>query len=716
MKAHEPSFVLSCCLSVKKKTITVHLRNNSNTALDSFKLCFGLPTTKIRKLQNAVLVFALSSYGEFKMPRDCLQAQETWTFSFSSDSCTHRSDAPAAPFLVVSLGSPGKSSDLSSDSSDSTDSTDSLSELIKEVVCEDIAMTDAVEEEIKTYQEAYETPPPPKEAPPKEISFAPVPHPNSFLLKHGSVDLSEGLRLEASSEMKQHVHAFYAQMQELSLCQGRTLFSSASNLALQIELTEEASEPTEASSGLTEESEKERYSLDISKTVLRITANSRAAVLRALASLIQLVEKHAGGLSADGQYAGAQYAGSQRTNGLCANSQRTNGQNADELCANSIPCCSIEDEARFAWRGCMLDTVRQFYTVREIQTLLRILALYKMNVFHWHLSDDEAWRMELDSFPELHAWAYRGHKEVLPPFCASGHKRYGGLYSKQDVQEIIRCAEELQIRVVPEFDLPAHCYALKQALPRLQEPGDTGHFESVQGFPDNVLNPALPATYEVIEKIIAELCSQFPDRYFHIGCDERASKVWSESPAAKRLVQDLKLPDTEALMKYFVGRVQKMVEAQNKTCCAWEEAQSCMDGGVLFSWSSDEAGRTAAARGQKVVFCPAQAYYLDMAQSPYPEDYGASWAGYSHVKQSYLFEAVPPHARYEESVLGIQANIWSENFHDKTKLTQLLFPRLVAICERAWTSAEHKDYARFYGNLEQHHRPLMEKLARAMLS
>ncbi len=193
----------------------------------------------------------------------------------------------------------------------------------------------------------------------------------------------------------------------------------------------------------------------------------------------------------------------------------------------------IQDSPAHGWRGSHLDVARQFYSSAEVARFVQLLAWSKMNRFHWHLSDDEAWRVEIDAYPELtRVGAWRGHGLALPPLLGSGPEPQGGYYSKQAIRDLVALADRLGIVVVPEIDIPGHCYAVLHALPHLRDPGEHGEYQSVQGFPNNCLNPAHEPVYGFLETVFDELIALFPSKILHVGADEVPLAAWSGSPLA----------------------------------------------------------------------------------------------------------------------------------------------------------------------------------------
>jgi hexosaminidase len=298
------------------------------------------------------------------------------------------------------------------------------------------------------------------------------------------------------------------------------------------------------------------------------------------------------------------------------------------------------------------------------------------------------------------ACAWRGHGLAVPPLLGTGPEPTGGFYSKAAVRNIVAWGAELGIDIVPEIDVPGHCYALLQALPRLRDPGEAGTYHSIQGFPNNCLNPAVEAVYPALEAILAELCALFPAPWFHLGADEVPEEAWSGSPLARDLLARIGGGGTAALQAHFLSRMQAFLAANGKIAGAWEEAASGggigREGSYLVGWRTAEAARELAAAGYKVVVAPGQAYYLDMANSADWQECGASWAGASSPEATYGFD---PAAGWNEderaNLLGVQGCIWSEPMADPAVFDRLVFPRLSAIAETGWSAPDARDYGRF---------------------
>ena len=364
---------------------------------------------------------------------------------------------------------------------------------------------------------------------------------------------------------------------------------------------------------------------------------------------------------------------------------------------------SVDDRPAFGWRGCHLDVARQFYGSGEIEQFLRVLAWNKLNRFHWHLSDDEGFRVQIDAFPQLAEVAsWRGVGLPLPPLLGSPGRRSGGFYSKATIRALVAEAAMLGIEIVPEIDVPGHCHALLAALPQLRDPHETGRYHSIQGFPNNCLNPAVPAVYPVLETILAELCDLFPSRYVHVGADEVPEQAWSGSPLAQALLAERGGGGASVLQAHLLRRVQAMLTGFGRITGAWEEAAG--GGGIdaancyLVGWHTVAASQRLAAAGYDVVVSPGQAYYLDMANGPEWAEPGAHWAGWSSPEATYGFDPAAGWDGAQRSrLMGVQACIWSEPMTHRGVFERLVFPRLSAIAETGWTEPDRKNWKRFAG-------------------
>ncbi|WP_296039626.1 family 20 glycosylhydrolase [uncultured Agrobacterium sp.] len=363
---------------------------------------------------------------------------------------------------------------------------------------------------------------------------------------------------------------------------------------------------------------------------------------------------------------------------------------------------TINDQPRYGWRGCHLDVSRQFSPVSDVLRLIDILAWYKMNVFHWHLTDDEAWRFEVRAYPQLTTVGVRrGPDEPMLPQLGNAAEPVEGFYTQADVTAIIAHATKLNVEVVPEVDIPGHSTAILAALPELvdgQEAPDS--YRSVQGFPNNALNPAIEETYVFLGKVFDEMVELFPSKLIHIGGDEVADNTWMASPLARKLMEKEGLDGTFGLQSHFMKRIQKMLADRGRSMAGWDEVSHGggvnPDGTLLMAWRAPEVGVELAKEGYDVVMTPGQAYYLDMVQDEAWQEPGASWAGTVPPHHTYHYEAVGDFPEdLKPRLRGVQACIWTEHFLNRDYFNHLVFPRLPAVAEAAWTPRERKDWDRF---------------------
>jgi len=390
-------------------------------------------------------------------------------------------------------------------------------------------------------------------------------------------------------------------------------------------------------------------------------------------------------------------------NGLISLAQIINGPKEDPTRFQFPAVGTMHDAPRFSWRGSHLDVSRQFYPFESVKRFVDILAWNKMNVLHWHLSDDEGWRVEIKGYPELtNAGAKRGVNEAMPAQLGSGAETYGGFYSQEQIKLLVVHGQSLNVEIVPELDIPGHCTAVLAAYPELRDPDEPDRsYHSIQGYPNNAINPGLPQTYKFIETVIEEVSDLFPSKFIHVGGDEVDVNSWMESPAVEKLMNEERLNGTMQVQAHFLGKVQKMIKKKGKIVGGWDEVSHGggidKEGGTLmFAWQKPEIGIALAEEGYDVVMTPGQAYYLDMAQSEEWQEPGASWAGTSSPQTTYEYEAAGDFPdEHLDRLKGVQACIWSEHLITRELFNHMVFPRLSAIAEAGWTRPENKDWLRF---------------------
>lgn len=375
-----------------------------------------------------------------------------------------------------------------------------------------------------------------------------------------------------------------------------------------------------------------------------------------------------------------------------------------------IPCLDIRDEPRFGWRGFMLDTARNFFRVDFIEKLIDLAAMHKLNRFHWHLSDDQAWRLEIPELPELTAlgaWRVdRRFNAVL---------RRGGSYTAGDVRRIVAYAAARHIEVIPEIDLPGHSTALLASHPELWcKGGHSGRvFEpaDLYGVMDGILCAGREETYRFLDRVFEYIQSIFPSGYVHAGGDEVTKSTWLNCDHCRQrmrvegLRDEAGSLDPECLQSYFMDRIAQDLALRSGRMVAWDEVVDgeCRKDVIVMAWRGYEHGFRAAARGYDVVMCPeTRACYLDHKQYDLEEEPGH--LGVCTTKDSYSFDPAPENLSKStrDHILGGQANLWSELLYFGRQAEYMLFPRLSAIAEVLWTPAAQKDFDSFTKRLKLH--------------
>ncbi|RKF14262.1 beta-hexosaminidase [Alginatibacterium sediminis] len=364
----------------------------------------------------------------------------------------------------------------------------------------------------------------------------------------------------------------------------------------------------------------------------------------------------------------------------------------------------IQDCPRYDYRGQMLDCARHFQPLNRIKMLLDWMAFYKLNRFHWHLTDDEAWRLEIKAYPQLcEIGAWRGEGLALCSQFGSGAGKSGGYYTQAEVSDILSYAAMLQIEVIPEIDIPGHARAAILALPELLvEAQDQSTYQSVQFYNDNVLNPGLTSTLEFLETVLDEVCVLFPSSVIHLGGDEVPKGVWQHSPA----VSELAIGKQKTAESYLFQHLQQHLNQRQRLLAGWEEiAHHQLDtSAIVYAWNGIEVGLECANKGYRVVQCPAQHAYLDMAWDNSPLEPGFHWAGTINLKQAYEWQARDSSLSQAQQalIIGTQSQLWSELITTKERFEYMVFPRVCANAEVAWSLDTKQNYLHFSTKLNHH--------------
>ncbi len=372
----------------------------------------------------------------------------------------------------------------------------------------------------------------------------------------------------------------------------------------------------------------------------------------------------------------------------------------------TIPAAAIEDYPRFGWRGAHLDTGRHFMPKEFVKKYIDLLALHKLNTFHWHLTEDQGWRLEIKRYPKLtEIGAWRKETVVGRPRGQEERKydgkRHGGFYTQEDAREIVAYARARFVNVVPEIEMPGHAVAAIAAYPELGVSGEPIEVATRWGIFSDILN-AEPSTIQLMQNVLTEVLAIFPSRYIHIGGDEADKTKWKASPRIQARIKELGLADEHELQSWFIRQMDAFLTEHKRRLIGWDEI---LEGGlaenaVVMSWRGTKGGIDAARAGHDVVMAPTSNTYLDYAQSKDP----AEPVGQSAVlplESVYAYEPVPQELEPEfaKHVLGAQAQVWTEYMPTPKDVEYMAFPRLTALAEVVWTPKERKDYAGYLDRL-----------------
>ncbi|NOY96078.1 MAG: beta-N-acetylhexosaminidase [Chlorobi bacterium] len=378
-----------------------------------------------------------------------------------------------------------------------------------------------------------------------------------------------------------------------------------------------------------------------------------------------------------------------------------------------IPAVEIEDTPRFKWRGNMLDVGRHFFPVSFIKKYIDILAMYKLNIFHWHLTDDQGWRIEIKKYPkliEISHWRDEtvvGHASWSYEYDGIG---YGGFYTQEQVKDIVKYAADRFITVVPEIEMPGHSSAALAAYPELGCTGGPYKVQERWGIFEDVYCAGKEETFEFLQNVLDEVCELFPSRFIHIGGDECPKEAWEECPDCQKRIKDEGLKNEHELQSYFITRMDKYLTSKGKRLIGWDEI---LEGGLapqatVMSWRGINGGVEAAKQGHDVVMTPTTNLYFDYYQSQNRDNEPLAIGGFLPLEKVYSYEPVPEELTPKEAkhILGAQANLWTEYVATTKKAEYMLLPRLCALAELAWTPKEEKDYTDFLIRLDTDYKRL----------
>ena len=423
--------------------------------------------------------------------------------------------------------------------------------------------------------------------------------------------------------------------------------------------------------------EQEGYHVSVTPDKVRIHANTHHGIFNGIQSLLQLIPINT-------------------------------SSKLDKNTLWKISCIEINDKPRFAWRGLMLDVSRHFFTKQEVKKYIDLMAEYKFNVFHWHLTDDQGWRIEIKSLPRLTdvgAWrAPRvGNWWEREPQSATDTLSYGGFYTQEDIREVIEYARKRFITVVPEIDVPGHSMAFLTSYPQVSCTGGPFHINVGNTFytkEENSLCAGKDKTYDLLDSIFSEIASLFPSSYIHIGGDECYKGFWEKCPDCRKRMSIEKLQDTKQLQSYFIKRVASSIQRKGKKVIGWNEI---LEGGlapetIVMSWQGVKGGIEAAQQGHHVIMTPFEHCYLDLYQG----DPAVEPNTYSmlRLQDCYKFQVVPDSID-ASFILGGQGNLWTESVPHYRQVEYMTWPRAMAISETLWNDTCSRNWKFFTQRVEK---------------
>lgn len=375
-----------------------------------------------------------------------------------------------------------------------------------------------------------------------------------------------------------------------------------------------------------------------------------------------------------------------------------------------FPCVKIQDKPRFGYRGMHLDCSRHFFSVEEVKKYLDIMALYKLNRFHWHLTDDQGWRVEIKKYPRLtEIGAFRNGTVIKKDWSSNDGVRYGGYYTQEQMKDIVAYAGKLGIVVIPEIDLPGHMMGALAGYPELGCTGGPYEVWTRWGISEQVLCPGKEAMFSFLEDVFTELMDIFPSEYIHIGGDECPKTEWEKCPACQARIKQLGIKADghhsaeQFLQSYVTARVQKFLNDHGRRIIGWDEVLEgeLAEGATVMSWRGTEGGIKASAMGFDVIMTPNTYCYFDYYQSEDQDKEPFGIGGFLPWDKVYSYEPLEGlNDSQQKHILGVQANLWTEYVATPEHLEYMLLPRMNALSEVQWCVPENKDIERFKAAME----------------
>jgi hexosaminidase len=376
---------------------------------------------------------------------------------------------------------------------------------------------------------------------------------------------------------------------------------------------------------------------------------------------------------------------------------------SDRMASIKIPCAQIEDYPRFGYRGLMLDVCRHFFSVEFVKKTIDVMAYYKLNNFHWHLTDDQGWRIEIKKYPRLTSVGSQRAQTVIGNYHDRTPQQfdntpYGGYYTQDQIRDVVKYAADRYINIVPEIEMPGHSLAALAAYPELScDPAKTYEVGQTWGVIHDVYCPT-DKTFDFLEDVLTEVMDLFPSKFIHIGGDETPKDAWKNSAYCQKLIKKLHLKDEEQLQSYFIQRIEKFVNSKGRSIIGWDEI---LEGGLspnatVMSWRGEAGGIAAAKQSHNVVMTPGSGgLYIDHAQAKTDEP--LSIGGFTSLAKTYSYNPTPAALTPDQQkfIIGVQANLWTEYIGTETKAEYMFYPRVLALSEVAWSQLGNKNFKDF---------------------
>jgi hexosaminidase len=379
--------------------------------------------------------------------------------------------------------------------------------------------------------------------------------------------------------------------------------------------------------------------------------------------------------------------------------------NQDEQ-SSRVPFIKITDFPRFEWRGLHLDVCRHFYPVEFVKRYIDLMAMYKFNTFHWHLTEDQGWRIEIKKYPKLQEIGAYRKETLIGHYSNQPHQfdgeRYGGYYTQEEIKEVVAYAAQRFITIVPEIEMPGHSLAALSAYPPLGCTGGPYEAATLWGVFDDVYCAGKESTFEFLQDVLDEVLELFPSEYIHVGGDECPKTRWKACAHCQQRIKTEKLADEHELQSYFIQRIEKYLNAKGRKLIGWDEI---LEGGLapnatVMSWRGENGGIAAAQAAHNVVMTPGFALYFDHYQGN-PDTEPVAIGGNTPLKKVYEYDPVPQSLSQEEQVyiLGAQANVWTEYIKTTDHVEYMVYPRALALAEVVWSPKDSRNWENFVERL-----------------